>query len=316
MADILHVSPHQVLNSNHELSMGFDWSANPYRGCSHGCHYCYARDTHRYLNLDIGRDFSKKLFVKDHFSDVLKKNLRHVPLNDVITLGTATDPYQPLESKYRVTRSILEILIETGHAISITTKSPLILRDLDLLSVLGQRKQLQVHISLISLDAQVIKILEPGAPNANRRIKTMAELLHHGVPTAWFLAPILPFITDDDETLESIFSQARSLNVRWLMASVAHFTPSVYHYFFQTMAQTPLRSRLKQFAEVYHKPGYKIDPAYRIKLRRRLAQFYLRYGIASSTESPQGFESIRQTEFSFVTTESQCSSPDPMSIQA
>ncbi len=299
MVNVLHISSQHALNSNRNPSFGFDWSANPYRGCSHACQYCYARETHRYLNLDIGQDFRKTLFVKDNFADVLRKELKHVPLNNIIALGTATDPYQPLESKYRITRSILEVLVKTGHALTITTKSPLILRDLDLLSLMGQRRQLQIHVSLISLDPETVKILEPGAPNPKRRINTMAELLSHDIPTAWFLAPILPFITDDDKTLESIFAMGHSLNVRWLMASVAHFTPSMYQYFYNTAAHTPLRTRIRQFAEVYHMPGYKIDGGYRRNLRRRLTQLYLRYGIASSIEPPRGFESFHQNEFSF-----------------
>ncbi len=301
MANIRHISPRQVLNVNHGRSMGFDWSANPYRGCSHACHYCYARDTHRYLDLGIGQDFSKTLFIKDNFGNVLKKNLRRVPLNEVITLGTATDPYQPLESKYRVTRSILEVVAETGHAVTITTKSPLILRDLDLLSVMGQRRQLHVHMSLISLNGQILKVLEPGSPSPQRRISTMAELLNHDIPTAWFLAPILPFITDDDETLQSIFATAHALNIRWLMASVGHFTPSMYQYFYDFLTRTPLRTRLQQFAEVYHKPSYKIDDTYRANLRLRLTRLYFRYGIPSSIEPPRGFQCWHQNEFSFDT---------------
>ena len=280
--------------------MGFEWSINPYRGCSHACHYCYARDTHRYLNFGIGEDFSRKLIVKEHFSETLRNNLRNVSIHDIVTLGTATDPYQPIEAKYRITRSILEVLAHSGHAVSITTKSPLILRDLDLLTPMAKRGQVEVHISLISLDRNHLRILEPGTGSPNRRVKTMAKLLASGIPTGWFLAPILPFITDQDSVLEPIFSLARTMKVRWLMAGAAHFTPSVYHYFYQTISSTSLSPNLHQFTSVYQGSNRTLKNPYRQHLRRRLECLYQRYGIMSTTQGPRGYEPFQQSEFLFT----------------
>ncbi|WP_053958719.1 SPL family radical SAM protein [Sulfobacillus thermosulfidooxidans] len=299
MAEIFHIASRQALNKTRTEFMGFDWSANPYRGCSHACHYCYARDTHRYLNLSIGPDFSKKLFVKDNFHLRLRQNLCHVPIDNIITLGTATDPYQPIEAKYRITRSILEVFLDTGHALTITTKSPLILRDLDLLQVLARRGQLQVHVSLISLNPIHLRILEPGTSHPLRRVETMAQLIETGVPTAWFLAPILPAITDNDNDLDSIFMTAQSIKVRWLMASIAHFTPSTYTYFCQTLAHSPLASRLSVFSRAYHPSNYTVKSSYRSQLRHKLQQLYLKYGVAASAEGPHGYRAIYQDQFAF-----------------
>ncbi|OLZ09631.1 SPL family radical SAM protein [Sulfobacillus thermosulfidooxidans] len=299
MVEIFHIPSHQALNKTRTEFMGFDWSANPYRGCSHACHYCYARDTHRYLNLSIGPDFSKKLFVKDNFHLRLRQNLRHVPLDHIITLGTATDPYQPIEAKYRITRSILEVFLDTGHALTITTKSPLILRDLDLLQVLARRGQLQVHVSLISLNPTQLRILEPGASNPMRRVEMMANLIEAGVPTAWFLAPILPAITDDDNDLVSIFVTAQSIKVRWLMASIAHFTPTTYAYFCETLADSSLASRLPAFSRAYQPSNYTVKSTYRSQLRHKLQQLHLEYGIAASAEGPHGYRAIYQDQFAF-----------------
>jgi DNA repair photolyase len=187
----------KIITRNQSPDISFDRSINPYRGCEHGCVYCYARPTHAYLGLSPGLDFESKLFVKPDAPALLEKELSapgYVPRT--IAIGTNTDPYQPIERKYQVMRGILEVLERAGHPVGIVTKSALVLRDLDILSRMAQRNLVKVAISVTTLDAKLARVMEPRATTPARRLEALRRLSEAGVPTAVMVAPIIPAIND------------------------------------------------------------------------------------------------------------------------
>ena len=192
-----------ILNRQTSPDIPFALSLNPYRGCEHGCVYCYARPTHQYLGLSSGIDFESKIFAKTNAAELLlrsleKKTYRCTP----IALGSNTDPYQPVEKDLHITRSILTILLRCRHPVCLTTKSSLILRDIDLLTALAEHQLVRVFISLTSCDAVLARQLEPRAPTPDKRLATIKTLAAHGIPTTLMLAPLIPAL--NDMAIESI----------------------------------------------------------------------------------------------------------------
>ena len=202
-----------ILTRNVSPDIGFDRSINPYRGCEHGCIYCFARPTHAYHDLSPGVDFESRLFVKPDAAKLLHAALSR-PGYDVapIALGTNTDPYQPIEDHWRVTRSLLELLLETKHPFTITTKSDRVLRDLDILVPAAKLGLASVAISVTSLDPKIHQTLEPRAPTARKRIAAIRALTEAGVPAYVSIAPIIPQITDHE--LEAIVEAAANAGAR------------------------------------------------------------------------------------------------------
>ncbi len=196
-----------IISRNQSPDLPFDLSLNPYRGCEHGCVYCYARPSHGYLNLSAGLDFETKLFAKTNAAELLRGELRK-PGHKVsaINLGANTDPYQPIEREHRITRQVLEVLLEYQHPLTIITKNSLVERDLDLLKLLAERQLVQVFLSVTSMDNRLSAILEPRATAPHRRIEAIARLNAAGVPAGVFVAPIIPVISDQD--LEAILEAA------------------------------------------------------------------------------------------------------------
>ncbi|MCB1883346.1 MAG: PA0069 family radical SAM protein [Geminicoccaceae bacterium] len=193
---------------NRSPDLPFDRSLNPYRGCEHGCVYCYARPTHNFLGLSSGLDFETRLFAKHDLAAILRRELarpgyRAAPL----ALGTATDPYQPVERRLRITRRVLEVLTEARHPVGIVTKSALVLRDLDLLQRMAADGLVRVAVSLTSLDPALARRLEPRAAAPHRRLETIALLAKAGVPSGVSVAPLIPGLTD--HLIEPILTAAR-----------------------------------------------------------------------------------------------------------
>jgi len=190
-------STRKIITRNDSPDIGFDRSINPYRGCEHGCVYCFARPTHAFLGLSAGLDFETKLFAKPDAPRLLERELSesgYVPRT--IAIGTNTDPYQPIERRYKIMRGILEVLDRLGHPVGIVTKSALILRDLDLLTRLAERNLVKVALSVTTLDAKLARIMEPRASSPSRRLEAVRQLRAAGVPTAVMVAPIIPAIND------------------------------------------------------------------------------------------------------------------------
>jgi DNA repair photolyase len=196
-----------IISRNDSPDIAFEQSINPYRGCEHGCIYCYARPSHSYLNLSAGIDFETKLFAKTNAAELLRRELAKPGyVCSPINLGANTDPYQPIERRYRITRAILEVLAEHRHPCTIITKNALILRDLDILAPMARANLVHAFVSVTSLDNRLASTLEPRASAPHRRIEALAALNEAGVPCGVMVAPIIPMVTD--RFLEAIVERA------------------------------------------------------------------------------------------------------------
>jgi DNA repair photolyase len=197
-----------IIARNQSPDIGFDRSINPYRGCEHGCIYCFARPTHAFLGLSPGLDFETKLFAKPNAAEILRRELsapRYRPRT--IAMGTNTDPYQPIERRLRITRQILEVLAEHDHPVSIVTKSHLVARDIDILGPMAAKGLASVSVSVTTLDPKLARAMEPRAAPPERRLATITELAHAGIPAGVMVAPVIPALTDHE--LEAILIRAR-----------------------------------------------------------------------------------------------------------
>jgi DNA repair photolyase len=213
-----------ILSFNTSPDIPFDRSINAYRGCEHGCIYCFARPTHAFHDLSPGLDFETKLFAKPDAARLLretfaKRNYRPAP----IAMGTNTDPYQPIEAQYRITREVLEVCLETRHPVTITTKSDRVLRDLDLLGEMARHRLVAVGVSVTSLDPKLSALLEPRAASPAKRLAALGRLVEAGVPAHVSVAPVIPAITD--EYVERILEEAAARGVRsasWIFLRLPH----------------------------------------------------------------------------------------------
>ncbi len=203
----------RIITTNDSPDISFDRSINPYRGCEHGCSYCFARPTHAYMGLSPGLDFETRLFVKPNAPELLEKELAKPGYEPkVIAIGTNTDPYQPIEKKYRVMRGILEVLSRANHPVGIVTKSALVTRDIDILSSMAERGLAKVALSVTTLDRKLARAMEPRAATPPKRLEALKQLADAGIPTTVMVAPIIPALTDSE--LERILEAAATVGVR------------------------------------------------------------------------------------------------------
>jgi DNA repair photolyase len=202
-----------IITRNESPDISFDRSINPYRGCEHGCVYCFARPTHAYMGLSPGLDFESRLFVKLGAAELLERELSAPDYQaKTIAIGTNTDPYQPIEKQHRVMRQVLEVLARTQHPVGIVTKSALVLRDLDLLAPMAEKGLVKVAISVTTLDPILARRMEPRASTAEKRLATIKALADAGIPTGVMVAPIIPGLTDTE--LETILTRAHAMGAR------------------------------------------------------------------------------------------------------
>jgi DNA repair photolyase len=245
-------STRKIITRNDSPDISFDRSINPYRGCEHGCIYCFARPTHAYLGLSPGLDFESKLFAKPDAPKLLEREMSspsYVPRT--IAIGTNTDPYQPIERDHQIMRRILEVLDRFGHPVGIVTKSALILRDLDLLARMAQRNLVKVALSVTTLDPHLARVMEPRAATPARRLEALRRLTAAGVPASVMVAPVIPALNDAE--IERILDAAAAVGVReagyvllrlplevrdlfreWLMANF----PDRYRHVFKLIRET------------------------------------------------------------------------------
>src|SRR5215471_13578951 len=189
----------KIITHNDSPDLSFDRSINPYRGCEHGCVYCFARPTHANMGLSAGLDFESKLFVKPDAPELLERELsapRYSPR--VIAIGTNTDPYQPIERKYEVMRGILEVLERARHPVGIVTKSALVTRDIDILSRMARRNLVKVALSVTTLDPKLARIMEPRAATPPKRLEAIRQLAEAGIPAYVMVAPVIPALNDSE----------------------------------------------------------------------------------------------------------------------
>ena len=203
----------KIITRNDSPDIGFDRSINPYRGCEHGCVYCFARPSHAYMGLSAGLDFETKLFAKPDAPELLERELSAPNYSPrVIAIGTNTDPYQPIERKYEIMRGILEVLDRAGHPVGIVTKSALVTRDIDILSRMARRGLVKVALSVTSLDPKLARTMEPRAATPPRRIEAIRRLSEAGIPTSVMVAPVIPAINDAE--IERILDAAHAAGAR------------------------------------------------------------------------------------------------------
>ncbi|PDT16260.1 radical SAM protein [Rhizobium sp. J15] len=201
--------PRTAITRNESPDISFDRSINPYRGCEHGCIYCFARPTHAYMGLSAGLDFETKLFAKPDAAKLLERELAKPGYKvRVIAIGTNTDPYQPIEKEWRIMRGILEVLNKANHPVSIVTKSAMILRDLDILQEMAKKNLVRVGISVTTLDRKLARAMEPRAATPPRRLETIHALAEAGIQTAVMAAPLIPALNDHE--LERILESAKA----------------------------------------------------------------------------------------------------------
>lgn len=203
----------KIITRNDSPDISFDRSINPYRGCEHGCIYCFARPTHAYLGLSPGLDFESKLFMKPEAAKLLERELSDPKYSPrTIAIGTNTDPYQPIEKQYQIMRRILEVLEQFGHPVGIVTKSNLVLRDLDILSRMAKRNIAKVALSVTTLDPKLARTMEPRASTPALRLEALQKLSEAGVPTTVMVAPVIPAINDAE--IERILDCAAAVGVK------------------------------------------------------------------------------------------------------
>jgi DNA repair photolyase len=212
--------------------MSFKWSLNPYQGCVHGCHYCYARRYHGFLELDAGQDFPTVIFVKTNIVRRLRQALRRPSwIGENVMLGTATDPYQPIEGRYRLTRGCLQACLDHATPVSLVTKGTLIVRDIDILRQMASANVVSVCFSLTTVDDDLWRELEPGTPPPAQRLRAMAALSEAGIRAGVLLAPIIPGLTDDRRGLEAVVRAAADHDAQFLGAQTLYLKPGTREHF-------------------------------------------------------------------------------------
>jgi DNA repair photolyase len=205
--EVIRDATRSIIARNKSPDISFDQSINPYRGCEHGCIYCFARPTHAYLGMSPGADFESRLFAKPNAAELLAKELSapgYVP--KVIAIGTNTDPYQPIEKNMRIMRSILEVMRDFRHPVGIVTKSPLVMRDIDILSAMAKEGLAKVALSVTTLDRKLARAMEPRAGTPQRRLEAIRALSQAGIPTGVMFAPAIPALNDGE--MEAVLSAA------------------------------------------------------------------------------------------------------------
>ena len=283
---VLALSVRSVLNTSATTGMGF-WSINPYVGCEFGCTYCYARDTHRYAMersgvpaepLPAWQAFEQRILVKTGVAEVLARTLDPARLGEhSLVIGTATDPYQPAERRFRLTRRILEVLLHhRGLAIGIITKSPLVTRDIDVLRRLAERHEVTVNVSLATLDSRLARRLELRSPVPGARIRALARLTGAGIHAGLLVAPILPGITDDRPGLDRLMGAAKEAGASYVVGSALRLGPAARQRFLPVLTQ-----EFPQLAERYARHYARsegVSAAYQRALSGRLHLLQQRHG--------------------------------------
>jgi DNA repair photolyase len=278
-----------ILNRCDSKRVPFEWTINPYRGCEFACKYCYARYTHEYMELD-GSEFEKKIYVKKDAAPLLAWDVKHKysyeseasggARPDHIAIGTATDPYQPAEREYGVTRACLEELAKKeGLSVSIITKSNQIVRDIDVLQRIAERSNLGIDITITTLRAGLTRLLEPRAPRPDLRLAAVKQLREARLAVGVSASPLIPGITDRDGDLEAVAAAAKEAGAQWFFSGVLFLMPSSAQQFLPFVREKFPRLA-KQYEEWYAKNGYAPEE-YRKKASQRVARIREKFGYAA-----------------------------------
>src|ERR1700683_138111 len=267
-----------LLNRCTSARMPFTWTINPYRGCEFACKYCYARYTHEFMEMRDGVDFEQKIFVKQHAADLLRQELRHVKPGEEIAIGTATDPYQPAERRFEVTRAILEELARhRGLEIGIVTKTNTVLRDIDCLQLIAENNRLFFNLTIPTLKVDLARILEPRAPRPDLRLEAMQKLNQAGISAGVICAPVLPGITDSPRDLEALVRATAAAGGKHIFANSLFLKPCSAAVFLPF-----LEKEFPQLVETYRKRYQDrafLPESYRKPLTQLMKRLRQKYGI-------------------------------------
>jgi DNA repair photolyase len=274
----------------------FRWTINPYRGCTHSCHYCFARAFHAYLDLGVGEDFSSKIVVKTNVVEVLRRELASPKWSgEIIAMGTATDPYQHCEGRYELTRGVVRTLTDFANPLSMLTKSTMILRDLDLFRELDQAAGVTVSMSVGTLDEDVRKVVEPGTPPGRRRLEILARFAEAGIRTGILVAPILPGLTDDEEHLDDIVGACAEAGVDYASPIVLHVRQGIREHFMPWVQET-YPWLYPRYVELYGHRAY-APKAYQQEVAERFARVRERHNLGGhGHREPRAAERPRRGE--------------------
>jgi DNA repair photolyase len=267
-----------VLNRCTAKHMPFTWTINPYRGCEFACKYCYARYTHEFMEMRDGLEFERKIFVKQHTAWLLRRDLKRVKVGEDIAMGTATDPYQPAERRFGMTRSILEELaLHSGLSIGMVTKSNLVLRDIDVLKKISASNSLVVNVTVTTIDADLARLLEPRAPRPDLRLEAVRKLNDAGVNAAVICAPVLPQITDSSANLDSVVRAAMKAGAQYVYCNPLFLKPCSEKVFMPFLEQH-FPHLVESYRKRYGANAY-VSPAYRKRIYQLMETLCKKHGM-------------------------------------
>jgi DNA repair photolyase len=270
----------KLLNRTSER-MPFDWTVNPYRGCEIGCKYCFARYTHEFMELRRVRDFEEKIYAKRFVAAAFAAELQKVSRKEPIAIGTVTDPYQPAERRFGVTRAILGVFArEAGRRISLTTKSDLVLRDVELLGMIARANVLHVNVTITTIDEKLARLLEPRAPRPELRLRTVSALAAAGIRTGVFANPVMPLITDAEEQLDALACAARAAGATHLSGGPLFLQPCSKQVFLPFLDRH-FPELVPAYRRLFGNTAFLAGP-YRERIEERTRQARARYGLAAA----------------------------------
>jgi DNA repair photolyase len=266
--------------------MPFEWTINPYRGCEFGCKYCYARYTHEFMELRETEQFETLIYAKEWSRDSFRRELARIPPGDAIAIGTATDPYQPAERRFGLTRRLLSVFAETpGRTLSVTTKSDLVARSADLLGRIAHHSVLHVFITITTVNERLARILEPFAPRPMLRLNAIRKLADAGVRVVVLACPVMPLINDSPASLAEVARMASAAGAVYMFGNVLFLKPCAQKAFFP-MLEREFPQLVRRYRERYEKRAY-LAGHYPEMIRERMQQIRDRYGL---TQKPARYE--------------------------
>ena len=275
-----------ALNRESSGRMPFDWTLNPYRGCEFGCQYCYARYTHEFMELRDTFDFERKIYAKMNGPALLRGELAKArDRGQSIALGTATDPYQPAEKQFEITRRILEVFAGfEGLTFSLTTKSVLILRDIELLKTISARHQFSVHLTITTADARLARLMEPKAPPPQKRLAAVEQLAAAGIDVCVNAMPIVPGITDDPAALDDLVRSAAAAGARTLHGNVLFLMPTAMSHFMPFL-EAEFPHLVARYRRLYEHSAY-LNGEYKESIGKLIAELRAKYGLDARRPGP------------------------------
>ncbi|HYL78347.1 MAG TPA: radical SAM protein [Bryobacteraceae bacterium] len=283
--EYLELETRRFIGRSSGMQQYFVWTINPYRGCEFGCKYCYARYAHEFMELRDPELFETKIYAKRFQSEAFRAELRRVKRGESVWIGTATDPYQPAERRFRITRQILEVLArERGLEFGLTTKSDLVRRDAELLAAIAKKNKLRVHMSITTLDEALARILEPRAPRPALRLEAVRKLTGSGVAVSVLAHPVMPLINDSEESIDQVCAAAVKNGASAFSAAPLFLKPCSQQVFFPFL-ERHFPHLVRKYRERYEKHAY-LKGQYPEMLQERVQKIKAKYAFAP-VEGPE-----------------------------